>query len=289
MPGRCPRGAIGDDDRILRVDQQSRRFGDRTGIALRRRRHREPRDPQTRRDLVRDRIFLQPAVDDQQHRHHRRRHRNLVGAHRRLGEVRQRDRLIVPLDVVAHHGRRVLHAVRPLDARPPQRRVERVAGQDVDRHAVAVGVVDRHRRVLHADRAVTQRRHRLALGLEVAVGHRHRRLFVQAGDELGRCVAAVVDDRLVDAAEARAGIGGDELEVQRLDHVDHEVAAGSVGRQDLDAAAGIDLAWRDRRAGLSGRAACCGSAAAACLAASAAALVAAALFRKSRRSTEWLL
>jgi hypothetical protein len=75
---------------------------------------------------------------------------------------------------------------------------------------------------------------------------------VAAGNELGLGVVAVVDDRLVNAAEARAGIGGDELEVQRLDHVDHEVAAGPVGGEDLNVAAGIDLARCDGCAGLSG-------------------------------------
>src|SRR5262249_4027065 len=62
-------------------------------------------------------------------------------------------------------------------------------------------------------------------------------------------VAAVVDDRLVDAAKARAWICGYELEVERLDHVDHEVAAGAIGGEHLDGRRWIGLARRRRRAG----------------------------------------
>ena len=243
-------GAIGHDHRGLRRDQQLRRLGDCTRVALRRRGAREPRHSKARADLGGDRIFLKTAVEDEHHRHHRRRHRDLVGAHRRLREMRQRNRQIVPLDEVADHRRRVLHAVRPFNAGPPQRRVQVVAGHDVDRDAVAVGVVDRHRRVLDADRAVAQHRHRLAFGLEVAVRHRHRGLFVAAGDELRRRVAAVVDDRLVDAAEARSRVGRDIFEVERLDDVDHEVAAWSVGGQHVDVGRRIGLARRCRRRGL---------------------------------------
>ena len=47
--GRRARRAVRDDDRVLRVDEQSRRFGDRAGIALRRRRDRELRHAQPRR------------------------------------------------------------------------------------------------------------------------------------------------------------------------------------------------------------------------------------------------
>ena len=55
---------------------------------------------------------------------------------------------------------------------------------------------------LNANGAVRQDGHRLALGLEVRVRHRHRGLFVAARDELRHLVAAVVDDRFVNAAEA---------------------------------------------------------------------------------------
>ena len=56
------------------------------------------------------------------------------------------------------------------------RGVEVVAADHDDRHAVAPGVVDRHRRVLQADGAVAEHHHRLAFDLEVAVRHRDRRI-----------------------------------------------------------------------------------------------------------------
>ncbi len=86
----------------------------------------------------------------------------------------QRERLVIPLDVVADHGRRVLYAVGPLHAGPTLGRVQVVARQNVDRRAVAVRVVNRHRRVLNPHRAVAQHRHGLALGLEIGVRHGDR-------------------------------------------------------------------------------------------------------------------
>ena len=129
----------------------------------------------------------------------RRRHRDLVGAHAGLREVSERHGHVVPLDVIAHHRGGVLHAVGPLDVTPAPAHVEDVAEDDVDGHAVGVGVVDRHRRVLEAHGSVRHHQHRLAGDLGVAVRHGDRRFLVTAGQELGRRVAAVVDQRFVEA------------------------------------------------------------------------------------------
>ena len=59
-----------------------------------------------------------------------------------------------------------------------------VAGDHQHRHAIIVGLVNRHGRVLNSDGAVQQREHRLAFGLGVTVRHGHGRLFMQRGDEL---------------------------------------------------------------------------------------------------------
>ena len=111
-------------------------------------------------------------------------------------------------------------------ARRPVRGVEIVAAHDDDRHAVAPGVVDRHAAVLQADGAVAQRHQRLAGDLEVAVRDADRGFLVRAGEELRHLVAAVVDQRLVDAAVARRAVGRQILDVERLDDIDHEVGAG---------------------------------------------------------------
>ena len=114
----------------------------------------------------------------------------------------------------------------PFSAGPPHDGVERVAQDDVDRHAVAPGVVDRHGGVLQSDRAVGKDAERLALDLGVSVRHSHRRLLVAVGDELGALVAAVIDHRFVEAAEARPRVGANVFEAQGLDNVHHEIRAG---------------------------------------------------------------
>ena len=208
-----------------RGDEHPRGFFDRSRFPLRRRRHRQLRDRQALALL--DRVFLQPAVEHEHDRRHRRRQRDLVGAHGRFGEVGERPRRVVPLRVVADHRGRVLHAVVPL-GRPSNGGVAVVAENHVDRYAVAPGVVEGHRRVLQADGAVGHHRQRLALGLEVGVGHRHRRLFVGAGEQLRALIAAVVDERFVQPAEARAGVRADVVEAERLEHVHHEVGSAAL-------------------------------------------------------------
>ena len=97
---------------------------------------------------VRDRIFLQLGVEREKDRAHRRGRRDLVGAHRRLGEMLQRGGLIVPLGEVAHDGADIQARMHPLRARHALVCLHDVAADDDDRHAVAPSVVDRHRRVL---------------------------------------------------------------------------------------------------------------------------------------------
>ena len=99
---------------------------------------------------------------------------------------------------------------------PSIRRVGDVAEDHVHGHAIAVGVVDRHGRVLQAHGAMREYGQRLALDLGVAVGHADRRFLVAAGEELGIAIAAVVDHRFVQGAEAGAGIGADVLDAQDL-------------------------------------------------------------------------
>jgi hypothetical protein len=86
-----------------------------------------------------------------------------------------------------------------------------VAADDDHRHPVAPGIIDRHRGVLQADGAVAQRDQRLAGDLEVAVRHADRRFLVRAGEVFRHLVAAVVDQRLVDGAEAGGTVRGQYL------------------------------------------------------------------------------
>ena len=214
---------------VLGRDEHLRELGDRTRVGRRWGGWRQSRHAQLPTIGDGDRFLLEGGIRHQHHGPVRRGRRYLVGAHRRLGEVRERHRRVVPLGVIADHRRGVLHRVRPLHVAAPPRGVEDVADHHVDGHAIGKGVVDRHRRMLQADGAMGHDHHRLALDLGVAVCHRHRRLLVAARQELGLGVAAVVDDGLVQTAERGARVGGHILQVERLEDIDHEVRAGAIG------------------------------------------------------------
>src|SRR3954467_13771910 len=113
----------------------------------------------------------------------------------------QRSRDIVPLDEVAENGGRILRAVRPGDDAAAPHGVEMIAENQVDRYAIAERVVDRHRGVLCTDGAVHRDQAWPPFDLRVAVRHRRGDFLVGAGDELRSGLAAVVDERLTEAAE----------------------------------------------------------------------------------------
>ena len=198
---RRARHATGDDSRILCGHQHARQFCDGAGIADRRAGRRQAGHAKPRPLTGRDRLFLHRGIGHDHDRSVRGRRGELVRPHGGLAKVRERRRRVVPLGVIAHHGRSVLHGVRPFDVAAPELHVEDVPDHDVDGHAVGVGVVDRHRRMLQAHGAVGHHHHRRAVNFGVAVGHGYRRLFVAAREQLGLGVAAVVDERLVQRAE----------------------------------------------------------------------------------------
>ena len=147
-------------------------------------------------------------------------------AQERLREGRNAGRLVVELDVVAHL--RALHerGVDPVDPGPAPRGVHGPGGAEhQNRGAVTERVEDRHARVLQAHDVVHDRRHRCAPGLGVAVGHRHRDLLVRGQDQLGRPIAAVVDERVVQPAVGRPGIERDVFDADGAQQVDDEVGA----------------------------------------------------------------
>ena len=80
--------------------------------------------------------------------------------------------------------------------------------------------------MLQSDGAMGQYAHRLAGRLGIAVSDGHRRLLVHAGQELRLRVAAIIDHRFVQAATTGTRIAGNIFEVERLQHIDHEVRAG---------------------------------------------------------------
>ena len=67
--------------------------------------------------------------------------------------------------------------------------------------------------------------HWLAFHLGVALSHVHGDFLVRTGDDFGLAVAAMIDQRLVEAAEARGAIHREIVDIERLEHVHHEIAA----------------------------------------------------------------
>jgi hypothetical protein len=72
---------------------------------------------------------------------------------------------------------------------------------------------------------VDRRDDRFAGDLRVAVRHRDGLLLVHARQQLGPFVAAVVQQRFVQAAEARARVHRYVIDVETLDDVDHDVGS----------------------------------------------------------------
>ncbi len=195
-------------------------------IARRVRRHRRRLLHRFRRrqlDLVDQRVFLQRRVVAHVDRALRLGHHDRVGAREAFRHAVDRGRLVVPLGVVADRVALHQRGVGPVDVRAAARFVHRAGGaHDEDRHPVEEGVVDRHAGMQQADQVVQDDDHRLAGRLGVAVRDLHRDFLVVA-EHHRRFVVAVVDQRVVQAAEARAGIERDVGEVVPLDHVDDDV------------------------------------------------------------------
>ncbi len=86
-PRRRTRQPVGDDHRVLCVHEEARGFRHRARVTLRGRRRRQLRHAQPCGHFGRNRILLESTIDNDQNRHHRWRHGDLVGSHGRFGEV----------------------------------------------------------------------------------------------------------------------------------------------------------------------------------------------------------
>ncbi len=110
------------------------------------------------------------------------------------------------------------------------RRIEVITGDEHDRGAVAPGVIDGHAGMLDADRAVRSHCQWLTGHLVVAVPHRNGVFLVRAGQKLRFRVATVVDEGFLQAAEARARIRRNVIDIEAPQHIDHVVGAGAVDK-----------------------------------------------------------
>ena len=105
----------------------------------------------------------------------------------------QRSGIVVPFGEVAHRNGRVLSAVVPFDPRPAQFGGHGVADDDIDRHAIAPGIVERHGGVMQANRPMREDAERLSFDFVITMAHRDRDFLMRAGEEFGILVAAIID------------------------------------------------------------------------------------------------
>ena len=119
----------------------------------------------------------------------------------------------------------------PVDPRPPLCRIDRSGGAEHEnRHAVAPGVEDRHRRMHQSDIAVHDRAHRAAGHLGVAMRHCDGVLLVQTQQHLRVAVAEEVDEAVMQAAIGCAGIERDIGNVKLTQHQRDRIAPPIIAR-----------------------------------------------------------
>ena len=219
----APAGIFGEQHRMLGGEQLVGDRRDRARIGRHRRRRRGRAGGRQRAPSRVERLLLQRGVVAHVDRALRLGGHDRIGAREAFRHALDRGRLVVPFDVVADRVALHQRGVGPVDVRPALGLVHRAGrADDEDRHPVDIGVVDRHAGVQQADQVVQDHRHRLAGRLGIAVRDLHRDLLVLAQHHR-RLVAAVVDQRIVQAAEARARIERDVREAVALDQVDDDV------------------------------------------------------------------
>ena len=153
--------------------------------------------------------LLQGCIEVDVDRATRRGLRNLPTAQQSLNGRRHRARLVVPLGVVAHQRALVTDGVDPVDPRATPGRVPRPGGtQHQHGHAVAPGVEHGHGGMHQPHVGVHHRAHHAARGFGKTLGNGDGHFFVQAQQHLGRAVAQVVDQAVVQAPVAGAGVQG---------------------------------------------------------------------------------
>jgi len=82
--------------------------------------------------------------------------------------------------------------------------------------------------VLQTDRTVDTYQQGLALNLRIPVAHGDGGFFMAAEGPPRIFVAAIIDDRLVEAPVARARVGADKLEADGFEDVHHEISARTI-------------------------------------------------------------
>ena len=116
--------------------------------------------------------------------------------------------------------------VDPLDPWPAAGGVHRSgATQQEHRDSIAPGVEDCHARVLESNHIVQRGHHGSSGGFRIPVRQRDRDLLMGAQNGPRMAIPAVVDQRIVQTAEARARIERRVLDSQALQQVHYQVGA----------------------------------------------------------------
>jgi hypothetical protein len=201
--------AVGDRRERRRVGRHRHR---RLGIAERR-----------QLDFGGERLLLQPGVVTHVDRALRLGHHRPVSAGEGIRHALDAAGLVIPFDVMADLLALDVGGVDPVDEGAAPALVHRAGGaDDEDRGAIHIGVVDAHGRMQQSDHVVHDGDHRAAGRLGVAMGDLHGDLLMLA-QQHRRAVAAVIDERVVQAAKARPGIERDIGKPELLDQVDDHI------------------------------------------------------------------
>ena len=234
--GSAPKGFY-YDHRIARLRESAGRVLDSARVGVGGRRRLEAGDV-GHGDRTLERVFLKIGVEAQVDGALRLRAGEPPRAEEGLGNGGDARGLIVQLDVVPHLGPLHERGVDPVDPGPAPRRVHGAGGPEHEEgDPIAEGIEDGHARVLEADDVVDNRRHRPPLRLGTAVREGDGDLLVRGEDQLGRPLAAVVDQRVVQTAVGRARVQRDVLDTGRAQQVHDEVGAVTGRRRH---AAGAD-------------------------------------------------
>ena len=160
-------------------------------------------------------------------------HRTLGGCpHQRgspqhaLHQCLRRARLVVPLDTVAKQRALVFRCVDPLDPGAAFACVGRSARtHDVYRQAIAPGVEYSQQAVHQADVRVQHDRHCPIRRFGIAMRNCQRVILMQAQQQLRVAVTEIVDQAVVKATKAGAGIERDVFDSEAAQHLGRDIAA----------------------------------------------------------------
>ena len=170
--------------------------------------------------------FLHLRIEIHVDRPLRRSDRVPVRPQQRFARGARRGGLVIPFHVGPDQRTLIARRMDPVDPGPALGRIDGTGrAEDHDRHPVAPGVEDRHRRVHQADIGMHRHRQRLAGDLRVTLGDCHRVFFVQAEQHLRRAIAQIVDQAVMQSAEARAGIERDVRDAGRAQGFGDNIAA----------------------------------------------------------------